>query len=54
MVIQNVIQTDTAVYQCNVSNIHGYIFANFFVNVICKSLNSFVKLVLLFFICISE
>ena len=34
--IQNVTKSDTAVYQCNVSNIHGYVFANFFVNVICK------------------
>jgi hypothetical protein len=36
MVIQNVTKLDTAVYQCNVTNIHGYVFANFFVNVICK------------------
>jgi receptor-type tyrosine-protein phosphatase zeta len=44
LTIQNAIKSDTAVYQCNVSNIHGYIFANFFANVICKSsfLNSFV------------
>jgi neuronal cell adhesion protein len=38
MIIQNITKSDTAVYQCNVSNIHGYIFANFFVNVICKTL----------------
>jgi hypothetical protein len=46
LTIQNAIKSDTAVYQCNVSNIHGYIFANFFANVICKSsfLNSFVRL----------
>jgi neuronal cell adhesion protein len=36
MIIQDVIKSDTAVYQCNVSNIHGYVFANFFVNVICR------------------
>jgi neuronal cell adhesion protein len=36
MIIQNVTKLDTAVYQCNVTNIHGYVFANFFVNVICK------------------
>lgn len=36
MIIQNVTKSDTAVYQCNVSNIHGYVFTNFFVNVICK------------------
>ena len=34
MIIQNITKSDTAVYQCNVSNIHGYIFANFFINVI--------------------
>ncbi len=38
MMIQNVTKLDTAVYQCNVSNIHGYLFANFFVNVIGKTL----------------
>jgi hypothetical protein len=38
MVIQNVTKLDTAVYQCNVTNIHGYVFGNFFVNVICKSM----------------
>jgi receptor-type tyrosine-protein phosphatase zeta len=37
LILQNVIKSDTAVYQCNVSNIHGYVFGNFFVNVICKS-----------------
>ena len=37
MIIQNVTKSDIAVYQCNISNIHGSIFANFFVNVICKS-----------------
>lgn len=37
MILQNVTKLDTAVYQCNVTNIHGYVFANFFVNVICKS-----------------
>jgi receptor-type tyrosine-protein phosphatase zeta len=40
LILQNVIKSDTAVYQCNISNIHGYVFANFFVNVICKSLYS--------------
>ncbi|CAF4663542.1 unnamed protein product, partial [Rotaria sp. Silwood1] len=34
MILQNVTKLDTAVYQCNVTNIHGYVFANFFVNVI--------------------
>ncbi|CAF0853285.1 unnamed protein product [Adineta steineri] len=34
MIIQNVTKSDTAVYQCNVSNIHGYVFTNFFVNII--------------------
>ncbi len=33
MIIQNVTKSDTAVYQCNISNIHGYVFANFFANV---------------------
>jgi len=32
----NVTKLDTAVYQCNVTNVHGYVFANFFVNVICE------------------
>jgi neuronal cell adhesion protein len=36
MVMQNVTKLDMAVYQCNVSNIHGYVFANFFVSVTCK------------------
>ncbi|UJR16314.1 hypothetical protein I4U23_003220 [Adineta vaga] len=36
MTIQNVTKLDTAVYQCNVTNIHGYVFANFFVNVISE------------------
>jgi hypothetical protein len=36
MIIQNVTKSDTAVYQCNISNIHGYVFANFFANVMCK------------------
>ncbi|CAF0804833.1 unnamed protein product [Rotaria sordida] len=36
MIIQNVTKLDTAVYQCNVTNIHGYVFANFFVNVISE------------------
>ncbi|CAF4169795.1 unnamed protein product [Rotaria sp. Silwood2] len=36
IVIQNVTKSDTAVYQCNVSNIHGYVFANFFINVISE------------------
>lgn len=34
MTIQNVTKLDTAVYQCNVRNSYGYVFANFFVNVI--------------------
>ncbi|CAF4028111.1 unnamed protein product [Rotaria sordida] len=36
LVIQNITKSDTAVYQCNVSNIHGFIFANFFINVISE------------------
>ncbi|CAF2121861.1 unnamed protein product [Rotaria magnacalcarata] len=36
MIIQNVTKLDTAVYQCNVTNIHGYVFTNFFVNVISE------------------
>jgi hypothetical protein len=36
LIIQNVSQSDTAVYQCNVSNRHGSLFANAFVNVICE------------------
>lgn len=40
LIIQNVTKSDIAVYQCNVSNIHGYAFANFFVHVIGKFLSS--------------
>lgn len=36
LTIHNVAKLDTAVYQCNVSNIHGAIFANFYVNVLSK------------------
>ena len=36
LIIQNVTKSDIAVYQCNISNIHGYVFTNFFVHVICK------------------
>ncbi|CAF1002480.1 unnamed protein product [Adineta ricciae] len=36
MTIQNVTKLDTAVYQCNVTNIHNYVFANFFLNVISE------------------
>lgn len=38
LILQNIAKSDTAVYQCNVSNIHGSIFANFYVNVISKSM----------------
>ena len=36
LTIQNINKNDTAVYQCNISNTHGYLFSNFFVNVMCK------------------
>ncbi|CAF4209111.1 unnamed protein product [Rotaria socialis] len=36
MIIQNVTKFDTAVYQCNISNVHGYVFANFFINIISE------------------
>ncbi|CAF1296253.1 unnamed protein product, partial [Didymodactylos carnosus] len=36
LVLQNVTKLDTAVYQCNVTNIHGYQFSNFFINVISE------------------
>ena len=36
MVIQNVSKLDIAVYQCNISNRHGYLLGNFFLNVNCK------------------
>ncbi|XP_075525706.1 neuroglian-like [Dermacentor variabilis] len=33
LIIEPLTKTDTAVYQCNASNIHGYAFRNFFLNV---------------------
>ena len=36
LIISNINKNDTAVYQCNISNTHGYLFSNFFVNVMCK------------------
>lgn len=36
MIIQNVTKQDIAVYQCNISNRHGHLFANFFLNVNCE------------------
>ncbi|UJR30186.1 hypothetical protein I4U23_017725 [Adineta vaga] len=36
LTIQNVTKLDTAVYQCNISNIHGYVYTNFFVNVMSQ------------------
>ncbi|XP_076310112.1 neuroglian-like [Tachypleus tridentatus] len=34
MTISNLVKTDTAVYQCNGSNIHGYTFKNFYLNIL--------------------
>ena len=34
LTIENLIKTDTAVFQCNASNIHGYAFKNFYLNVL--------------------
>ncbi|CAF1215999.1 unnamed protein product [Adineta ricciae] len=36
LTIQNVTKLDTAVYQCNISNIHGFVYTNFFVNVMSQ------------------
>lgn len=37
LIIPNVTSNDIGVYQCNLSNVHGYLYANFYLNVICKS-----------------
>ena len=37
--LENVEQTDHMVFQCNASNIHGYVFADFYLNVLCKLLS---------------
>lgn len=34
MIIKNLAKSDTAVYQCNASNVHGYAFADFYLNVL--------------------
>ncbi|RWS30544.1 neuronal cell adhesion molecule-like protein [Leptotrombidium deliense] len=34
LIIENLVKTDTAVYQCNASNVHGYAFRDFYVNVL--------------------
>lgn len=34
MTIENLEKTDTAVYQCNASNVHGYTFSDFYLNVL--------------------
>src|SRR5258707_957458 len=34
LVIRNLVKTDTAVYQCNASNVHGYAFKDFYLNVL--------------------
>ncbi|XP_067119925.1 neuroglian-like isoform X2 [Centruroides vittatus] len=34
LTIENLEKTDTAVYQCNASNVHGYAFADFYLNVL--------------------
>lgn len=34
MIIESLAKTDTAVYQCNASNVHGYAFADFYMNVL--------------------
>lgn len=37
--------SDPMVIQCNASNIHGYVFADVYLNVLCKSLNVLYKFV---------
>lgn len=34
LIIKNLVKTDTAVYQCNASNVHGYSFKDFYLNVL--------------------
>ncbi|RWS06138.1 neuronal cell adhesion molecule-like protein [Dinothrombium tinctorium] len=34
LTIQDLVKTDTAVYQCNASNVHGYAFKDFYINVL--------------------
>ena len=34
LIIKNLIKSDTAVYQCNASNVHGYSFQDFYLNVL--------------------
>lgn len=34
LIIRNLVKTDTAVYQCNASNVHGYAFKDFYLNVL--------------------
>lgn len=34
LIISNLMKTDTAVYQCNASNVHGYAFQDFYLNVL--------------------
>ena len=34
LIVKNLVKTDTAVYQCNASNVHGYGFLDFYLNVL--------------------
>lgn len=34
MIIERLEKSDTAVYQCNASNVHGYAFKDFYLNVL--------------------
>lgn len=34
LVLNDLLKTDTAVYQCNASNVHGYAFKDFYLNVL--------------------
>lgn len=34
LTLEGLVKGDTAVFQCNASNIHGYAFKNFYVNVL--------------------
>ncbi|XP_013793618.2 neuroglian-like, partial [Limulus polyphemus] len=34
MTISNLVKEDTAVYQCNASNVHGYVFKDFYLNIL--------------------
>lgn len=36
LVIENLIKSDTSVFQCNASNAHGYAFKNFYLNVLAQ------------------